>query len=284
MQRQLDLPQGTVHVHERGEDGPVLVFVHGLLVDHTLWDDVVERLAPSHRCVALDLPLGAHRTAMAPGADLSPPGLARLVAAALEALDLDDVVLVGNDTGGAICQLVAATHPERLGALVLTDCDAFEHFPPPVLRPLVRLLRTPRLGDALLRAMRLAPVRAAIIAPVARRRDRAREARWAAPLVADRAVRRDALKVVAGMDARHTLAAAEALRSFGRPALLLWSPEDRIFPIALAERLAATLPDARLERVPGARSFLPMDAPERVAERIAAFTATLTAAEPSRTR
>ncbi len=284
MQRQLDLPQGTVHAHDTGGDGPVLVFVHGVLVDHTLWDDVDARLAPAHRCVALDLPLGAHREAMRPDADLSPPGLARLVADALAALDLEDVVLVGNDTGGAICQLVAAAHPERLGALVLTDCDAYEHFFPPILRPLQWLARAPRLGDAALRATRFGAVRTAVIAPVNRRRDPERSRRWAAPLLADAAVRRDALKVIAGVDARHTLAAARALRSFDRPALLLWSPDDRIFPIALAERLAAELPDARLERVPGARAFLPMDAPEVVADRIGAFAATLSAGVPSRTR
>ena len=293
MHHQLDLPQGPLHVHDTGGDGPVLVFVHGLLVDGMLWADVIARLAPAHRCVALDLPLGAHRTAMAPGADLSPPGLARLVADALAALGLEDVVLVGNDTGGAICQLVAAAHPERLAALVLTDCDAYEHFFPPALRPLQWLGRSPRLGDAVLRAGRFGLVQTALVAPVNRRRDPERVRRWVAPLVADAAVRRDALKVIAGVNARHTLAAAHALRSFDRPALLLWSPDDRIFPLRLGERLAAELPDARLELVPGSRAFLPMDAPDRVAERIAAFVAervgvgvgvgALSAGAPSRT-
>lgn len=101
MQHQLDLTQGRLRVHERGH-GPVLVFLHGLLVDHELWEEVVDRLAPAHRCVALDLPLGAHRDAMRPDADMSPRGLARLVAEALAALELEDVTLVANDTGGAI--------------------------------------------------------------------------------------------------------------------------------------------------------------------------------------
>src|SRR5215212_6127788 len=95
VEHELELPQGTVRVYEEGE-GPVLVFVHGLLVSHTLWELVIARLADSHRCVAIDLPLGAHRTPMRPNADLSPLGLARMIADVMEQLDLRDVVLVGN--------------------------------------------------------------------------------------------------------------------------------------------------------------------------------------------
>ncbi len=141
----LTLPQGTIGVrdtHPRGDaPGATIVLVHGVLVDGRLWDPVVERLRARHRLVALDLPLGAHRTPMPEGADLTPPGLAALIAAALDALDLRDVVLVGNDTGGGLAQITAARHPERLAALALTNCDTYERFPPPLLRPLVLAAR-----------------------------------------------------------------------------------------------------------------------------------------------
>src|SRR3954453_16811432 len=156
----LQLPQGPVHVRESGE-GPPIVFVHGLLADGRLWDDVVAKLSDRHRCIVPDLPLGSHRAALKPDADLSPYGLARVIADVLEALDLDDVTLVANDTGGALSQLVVTRHPERIGRLVLTPCDAFDNFLPPMLRPmqyaggyvpvaLARIRQTMR-SDALLR-------------------------------------------------------------------------------------------------------------------------------------
>jgi len=111
--------------------------MHGLLVDGRLWRKVVPRLEGDFRCIVPDWPLGSHVRALRPDADLSPPGLARIVADLMEALDLDGVTLVGNDTGGAISQLVATRHRERLARLVLTPCDAFEVFPPALFKPLV---------------------------------------------------------------------------------------------------------------------------------------------------
>ena len=280
MERKLDLPQGTVRVHERGE-GPVLLFVHGLLVNHTLWDPVVDRLADRHRCVAIDLPLGAHREAMRADADVSPRGQAAIVAGVMDALDLHDVVLVGNDSGGAISQLVVADHPERLAGLVLTTCDAYEHFPPPLLAPLVWLGRRPRLGDAVLRLGRFAPFQLALVAPVNKRRSAERTRGW---VVQDAGVRRDALKFMAAVDAADLVAAGAALKAFGKPALVVWSRRDRLFPEADGRRLAADL-SAPFELVEDTRTFISLDQPGRLAELIAAFVAervSASAAAPAR--
>ena len=268
MQHELELPQGTVRVYEQGE-GPVVVFVHGLLVGHTLWELVVERLADSHRCVAIDLPLGAHAHPMRPGADLSPPGLAAIVAGVMDELDLKDVTLVGNDTGGAICQLVVAHHPERLAGLVLTTCDAYEHFPPAFVKPFTWVGRAPRLGHVLLQSGRFAPVREALLAPVNKRRSKERNEAWVAPL-RNEGVRRDVLKVLAGIEPSHTLAAVPALKSFGRPALVVWSRGDRVFPLSDGKKLAADL-SAQLEVLDDTRTFIPLDQPAKLAELIASF-------------
>ncbi len=152
----VDLPAGLVSYRETGPaDGPVVVFVHGFLVDDTLWADVPERLAErGFHCLAPTWPLGAHRTAMRPRADLSPRGLARAVASFLEALDLRDVVLVGNDTGGAVCQLLLDEDVSRVGRLVLTNCDAFDTFPPFPFDVLFRLARNAWVGRALLQLRR----------------------------------------------------------------------------------------------------------------------------------
>ncbi len=130
---EIQLSQGTVRYRDEGA-GPPVLFVHGVLVDGRAWDRVVPRLTDRARCIVPDLPLGAHQVPMPADADLSPLGLARLIVELIERLELDDVTLVGNDTGGALCQLVAAHHPQRLGRLVLTNCDSFEHFPPKQFR------------------------------------------------------------------------------------------------------------------------------------------------------
>jgi pimeloyl-ACP methyl ester carboxylesterase len=231
---------------------------------------VIERLSDRHRCVAVDLPLGAHREAMAAEADLSPPAIAGMVAGVMDALDLRDVVLVGNDTGGAICQLVVAEHPERLAGLVLTTCDAYEHFLPPAVKPFAWLGHAPRIGDAVLRLGRFGPVRTALIAPVNKRRSAARIDAWVEPLVTNAGVRRDVLRFLAAIDSKYTVAAVPALKAFDRPALVVWSKGDRVFPLKDGKRLAEDL-SAPLEVLDDTRTFIPLDQPERLSALIAEF-------------
>jgi pimeloyl-ACP methyl ester carboxylesterase len=271
MEHRLELEQGTIRVYDEGE-GPALVFVHGLLVGHTLWELVTKQLAGSHRCVSIDLPLGAHREAMRPDADVSPRGVARMIAAVMEKLDLQNVTLVGNDTGGALCQLVVAHHPERLAGLVLTTCDAYEHFPPPSLKPMLWLPRSPRIGNAFLRLGRFGLVRDAIVAPVNKRRSKERSQAWVEPLAHDAGVRRDVLRFIERIDNADTIAAAPALKSFGRPALVVWTKGDRFFPIEDGRRLANDL-SAPLVILDDTRTFISLDQPERLAELIRTFVA-----------
>jgi pimeloyl-ACP methyl ester carboxylesterase len=212
---------------------------------------------------------------MAADADLSPPGVARLVADFCDALDLNGVTLVGNDTGGAICQLVAAHHPQRLGRLVLTPCDAYENFLPPAFRPLQYAAHVPGLITALLQSARIGAVRRSPLGfgMLIKHRpmdDEALEG-YFAPFLADSGVRRDALKVLRGISNRQTIEAAERLRTFERPTLIAWAPEDRFFKLRFAERLAADIPNARLVRIEDSFTFVPEDQPERLAEVIAEF-------------
>src|SRR4051812_20791376 len=162
--RQLDLPGGPLRVHERGE-GPAVVLVHGLLVNANLWRKVVPRLAGSARVITLDLPLGAHPEALPPGTDLTPPAFGELIADAVEALGLEDVTVVGNDTGGGLVQIAVAGRPERIGGLVLTSCAAFEHSPPPMVKPLLPPLKRPAVTGALFAPMRLGPVQSLFFKP-----------------------------------------------------------------------------------------------------------------------
>lgn len=273
--KQLRLAQGTIGYHDTGS-GPTVVFVHGALVNANLWRKVIAQLAPGGvRCVALDLPLGAHIDAMPPDADVAPPAIAELIADAIEALGLEDVTLVGNDTGGALCQLVVTRRPERIGRLVLTSCDAFEHFPPPVMRPLMPLLRNATVMGLVFAPVRIGALRRRMMTAM-RATKRPVDTRvvdsWSFPGLNNVNVRRDAAKLARGMDSALTLEAAERLRDFHRPALIAWSREDKFFPTSDAERLAAVIPNARLEWIDDAYTFSPEDQPERLAELIAGFT------------
>lgn len=270
---QVQLPQGTVHYSDTG-DGPVVVLVHGLLVNGTLWARLRPLLAEKFRVVIPDLPLGAHRAAMNPDADLSPAGLARLVADFLAALDLREVTLVGNDTGGAICQLVAADHPGRLARLVLTNCDAYRNFLPLAFRPLQLLPRIPGATRLASRSLRSRVVRWAFGLLAATPIPRSVHDGWVDPVRRDPGVRRDIDKVLRGITTRETMRAIATLRRFDRPVLLAWSRKDVFFRPAYAKRLAADIPGARLEWVDGSRTFVPLDAPERLAELVAGFVHT----------
>jgi pimeloyl-ACP methyl ester carboxylesterase len=268
-----NLPQGTIRYRESGE-GPPVVFVHGLLVDGRLWRKVTPLLEDRFRCIVPDLPLGSHLTSMSPDADLSPSGLARIVAGFLESLELDQVTLVANDTGGAISQIIAANHPERIGRLVLTNCDAFENFLPPAFRPLQWAARVPGLLTGVLQSMRLEPLRRTPLAYgwlIKRDLAGAPLREWVDPFLSNRAIRRDTVKVLRGISPRYTFEAAEKLSSFDRPTMLAWAVEDRFFKLSYAERLAATIPGASLERIDDSYTFVSEDQPERLAELIARF-------------
>jgi pimeloyl-ACP methyl ester carboxylesterase len=267
------LPQGTIDYRESGE-GPPIVFAHGLLVDGRLWRKVTPLLEDRFRCIVPDLPLGSHRRPMSADADLSPPGLARLIADFLEALDLRDVVLVANDTGGAISQITAANHPERIGRLLLTNCDAFENFLPPAFRPMQWAARVPPVLNGMMQGMRFAPMRRlpnAYGRLIKKDLAGAPTREWVEPFLSNGDVRRDTVKVLRGIDPRYTFEAAEKLRDFDRPALLAWAVEDRFFKVSFAERLADTIKGATLERIKDSYTFVSEDQPERLAELIARF-------------
>ncbi|HEY6779998.1 MAG TPA: alpha/beta hydrolase [Thermoleophilaceae bacterium] len=269
--RVLEVAGARIRAHVTGE-GPAIVFVHGALVNANLWRKVVPRLDGFTR-VTLDLPLGSHLEP-APSADLSAPGLARLISGAVQTLGFEDVTLVGNDTGGGLCQLVAAEQPAWLGGLVLTSCDAFENFPPTFFRVVLAPARIPGAVPVLFGGLRLRALRRLPIAygwlthrPI----DPAAEDSYVLPILNGSAVRRDFNRVMAGLDPKYTLAAAERLREFERPALIAWSRDDKFFPPEHGERLAALIPGARLEWIDDARTFSAEDRPERVAELIAGF-------------
>lgn len=270
------LNAGTIHYEKWGAvDGRPAVFVHGYAMDSSLWRPLAERLgARGFSCVAPTWPLGAHVEPMREDAELTMESIAWMVSELLEALSLEDVVLVGNDTGGAIAQLVAAGDHARLGALVLTSCDAFEHFPPPILKPFIA-------------AAKFAPTFRAAAAPLRTRLGRRRAfgalahadidplvIEWLRPALGDDRIREDLRRFTASMNRRSTLQAAEHLPQFTKPALVAWSADDAFFPVEDGRRLAAALPRSRFELIQRSRTFSMIDQPEALAELIAGFAGT----------
>jgi len=281
--KQLELSAGTIEYQDTGT-GPTLVFLHGLLADASLWDDVITGLSPACRCLAPTLPLGAHRVAMRPDADLSLPAIARLVAEFLDRLDLHDVTLIGNDTGGALVQLLMTGAPSgsppspRLARVVLASCDAFDNFPPGLTGKTLFLagrLPAPMFG-LFMQQMRLRPARRL---PVAfgwlTKRGDAATARWMRPVLTRPDIRRDTVKVLraAAADTGLLTKTAAGLTGFRHPALIVWAARDRVMPPEHGRRLAQLLPDSRLVVVDDSYTLIPLDQPARLAQAIRDFTA-----------
>jgi pimeloyl-ACP methyl ester carboxylesterase len=272
--RSVGIPAGQIEVHDVGSGAPLL-FLHGALVGWQLWEPVAASLAArGYRVIMPTLPLGAHRSAMAGGTDLTPPGLARIVVDLIDALGLDQPTVVSNDTFTAITQIVLTKHPGVVGRAVLTSGDCFRWFFPPMFRPLQGLGYLPALLKPVGRLTRRASVRRSpmgfgLLSRTGISDDVARD--WTEALITDRGVRRDAAAVLRGVSTKHTMAAAKELPGVDVPVMLVWGEIDRAFPIRLAHRLAGLIPDCRLETVPDAAAFVSLDTPDALTALIADF-------------
>jgi pimeloyl-ACP methyl ester carboxylesterase len=273
----VQLASGVIDYEDTGGTGPVLVFSGGLLMDTTLWRQVVNALAPAHRCVVPVLPLGGHRRPMNPDADLSLHGIADLLGEFIERLDLRDVTLVAIDWGGP--QLTAVRHPERLAALVLLPEEAFANIPPGLpgrfagfagrmpggIFPVVQTLRIPFMARLPMTFgwMAKRPIPRDVIAS------------WITGIRHDRNIRRDVARYIRTSDYQGLQQAAADLEHFDRPTLVLWASADRVMPPEHGRRLAQIIPHAQLVELDDAYTLLPLDRPDAVAENIAAFVASL---------
>jgi pimeloyl-ACP methyl ester carboxylesterase len=269
----VQLPHATIQYRDSGT-GKAIVFLHGLLVNGLLWRKVVPLLEGEYRCIVPDLPMGAHSVALERSADRSSRGQVQLVDDFLEALELEDVILVANDSGGAIAQLLVTQRPERVGRLVLTPCDTYKNCPPPLFRHLKVMAYIPGALTMGLQIMRVPALRRSFLGfGFLSRRPIPDEvlAAWVTPFLHDAGVRRDTIGLLRGLKVREMLEAAEKLRQFNRPTLIAWTRKDPVFKLRDAERLAQAIPDCRLEVIEDSGTFVSEDQPERLAELIATF-------------
>lgn len=271
IQKEVKLAQGTIRYHEAGQGEPIL-FIHGFLVNSALWRKVVPDLAKNFRCIAPDLPLGGHSIPMEANADLTPPGVAKLIADFMAALDLKNVTIVGNDSGGALSQLLLTRHPERIKQLVLTNCDCFENFVPPLvvafqLLPYIPgsifsmgwLLKFGFFQKLFGKIVAKYPVEEAVLKA------------YFTPASQSKEVRRDIRKFLKGVSNHYTLEAATHFKDFNQPVLIVWAKKDWLFPRKYAERLVKAFPNAKLSYVDNSLAFVPEDQPQFLAEQIETF-------------
>ncbi|MDP5317249.1 alpha/beta fold hydrolase [Streptomyces poriferorum] len=272
---ELELSAGVVEYEDTGGNGPVVVLLHGVAMDGSLWRHVVADLRDGHRCIVPTLPLGGHRRPMRPDADLSVLGVARLVAEFLEALDLTDVTLVMNDWGGAQA-LVADGRDQRIGKLVITSCEAFDNFPPGL--PGSNLYASAKMPGGLNVAFTLLKFKPMRRLPMTWGRmsrrpvpDAVMDA-WFRPLWTSADIRRDLRKYVLGVPSKAELLRwAEALRTFDRPALVAWAAEDKVMPPEHGRRLAGMLPKGELVEISDSYTLIPEDRPEELARHLREF-------------
>jgi pimeloyl-ACP methyl ester carboxylesterase len=275
----LQLPQGPVQYLERGQ-GQSIVFVHGLMVDNQLWLPIVSELSQGLRCIVPNWPLGAHAMPMVPTANLSVMGMTRLIADLMDALDLRDVILVGNDTGGALAQMVCAHFPERIAGVVLTTCDAYDVFPPPAFAFLKWLGHAPPLAWLMAQSMHHVPPLRRLPFSFGGLTDGPLSneliEHWLRPMRTDAGVRQDVCKFLRTLSNRYTQDAGDALRRFNKPVLLLWSTRSRHFPRHLAERMQREWSNTELCWIDSAGVFLSLEHAQQLVSHIQRFTATET--------
>ncbi|MFD3704367.1 alpha/beta fold hydrolase [Nocardia sp. NPDC058658] len=273
----VELAAGRIHYRERG-DGPPVVLLHGLLMNHTVWDTIIDDLPTGFRYVLPDLPLGAHPEPMNPGTDLSLRGLNHLVADFLTALDLHDVTLVHSDWGGALF-LTAYGLDQRVGRLIIFPSEAFDNFPPGLPGRLAVLAAKLPSGITLaLRQMRIGWLRRS---PLMFGQMTTSDLpatlihAWTEPGLRDAGIRADVIAYLrSGVDKRATIANTEALQHFPGEALILWSSAGKLMPRAHGPRLAALIPHARLIEIDNAYVLSMLDQPTAVVTAITDFLTT----------
>ena len=252
--------------------GSTIVFVHGVYVTGALWQDLVDELGDDVRYVVPTWPLGAH-SAPTEGADLGCEAAARRIVHFVEALDLRDVTVVANDTGGGLVLAAlgdTTLDKSRISRLVLTNCDSYEHFPPSSFAQMVKLCRgSSVVGGGILRLLATGPGQGFFLKAVCRHAPTPQRQRDIfGGFATSAAVRRDAVRVTASLDPALTLRAAAAIEAFEKPVTLVWGTEDQLFPLDQARRLLEAFPHATLVEIPDSATYVMLDSPQRLAAAI----------------
>src|ERR1700722_2971375 len=257
----VETPSGRISYASAGS-GPVALFVHGVVLNKHLWRHQLAGLFELRRCIAVDL-LAHGDTEIAPDQDVSVTANAQMLKEVLDALKVDQVDLVGNDSGGGIAQIFAAFYPERVRTLTLTNCDTHDNWPPEAFKPFVEMVKAGGLRDTLNamladKAIFRSP---GALGPGYERPEIVTDEdieSYLRPLVRTKQRTRDVQRFVDAFDNKHTRAIEPRLRELRAPTLIAWATDDIYFPVKLAHWLAETSPGGKPPvELEDARLFFP---------------------------
>jgi pimeloyl-ACP methyl ester carboxylesterase len=266
MSTHVQTASGRISYTERGT-GPVALFVHGVLLNGYVWRHQLEQLSDIRRCIAVDI-LAHGDTEIRPAQDVSVATNADMLAEFLDALRIDQVDLVGNDSGGGIAQIFAARYPLRVRTLTLTNCDTHDNWPPEAFKPFLAMAAAGGLRSAL-EAM-LADKRRyrspEALGPAYEHPDRVTDEtieRYLRPFVRTEQRTRDLARFLVAFDNAHTVSIEGCLKTFMAPTLIVWGTGDVYFDVKWSRWLADTIPGVRRRvELRGARIFFPEERPE----------------------
>lgn len=272
--KEIVLSSGRIRYRETGQ-GKTLLFVHGIIANGDVWRNAVNELSKNFHCVTPDWPLGAHKLPMRKNLDFSLHGVARLVCEFIEALNLKNVILIGNDTGGSICQYVAVNYSESIERLILTPCDCFDNFPPKIIRHLKYTGRT-TFGLYILGILLRFPIIYKLPIAFGRLTERPIPPEimqsYTSSLRKYPSVRREFSKFVRSINPKQTITIAEQLRGFKKPTLIIWANERRLFfPLSHGEELHKIIKNSELVVIEDSGPFVTEDKPKEVVKAIEDF-------------
>ncbi|MDD5321963.1 MAG: alpha/beta hydrolase [Methylococcales bacterium] len=241
----------------------------GLLASSLLWQDVAKGLSQDFRCITPDWPLGSHSESMKPDADVSPQGMIQIILGFIDHLNLKEVIFVGNNSGGALAQMMVATHPERIEKLILTSCDAYEIWLPYPFKLIEILAFVPGVLFLISNLMKWPKFRG--FGGLSKRMPKETSDSFALPLSTSAGLRRDYGKFLRAISPKLTLEAAKHFDNFNKPVLIAWSRDDRFFPKKYGEKLHQQFHDSKIVLIDDSYTFSAIDSPNQLTNEIRSF-------------
>ena len=265
-------PYGRTAYIDRGT-GPTALFLHGFPLSGFQWRGAIDRLSKVRRCLAPDS-MGLGFTEVLPGKSVTPDDQVMMLIAFLDALSVDTVDLIANDSGGAVAQLLAIRHPQRVRSLLLTNCDVEPDSPPPALTPVFELAEMGIWPDAWLapwltdKAKARAPdgLGGMCFSNPEHPTDAAID-QYLGPILQSVERKDLANRYALGLKPNPLAGIEGSLRKLDIPVRVVWGMSDDIFAKDNPDYLARVLPRVEgVRRIPEAKLFFPEEYPHIIAE------------------